>query len=51
MYNAKKSEKENHDRSERLASSVLDHLDAHSELDECPICNSPAEYVELKEDR
>ena len=48
LYNAKKAEKENHDRSERLASSVLDHLDAHSELDECPICNSPAEYAELK---
>jgi len=26
----------------------LDHLDAHGELDECPICKSPAEHAALK---
>ena len=48
LYNEKNAEKEALDLSEKLSASVLDHLDAHSELDECPICNSPAEHAALK---
>jgi len=47
-YNEMLAEKEALDLSEKLSTSVMDHLDAHSELDECPICNSPAEHAALK---
>ena len=47
-YNEMLAEKEALDLSEKLSTSVMEHLDAHSELDECPICNSPAEHAALK---
>ena len=47
-YNEILAEKKALDLSEKLSTSVMEHLDAHSELDECPICNSPAEHATLK---
>ena len=47
-YNEMLAEKEALDLSEKLSTSVMEHLDAHSELEECPICNSPAEHAALK---
>jgi len=48
LYKEKKDEKESLDLSEKLSTSVMDHLEAHSDLEECPICNSPAEYATLR---
>ena len=47
-FNEKKVEKEALDLSESLSTSVIDHLEAHSELDECPICKNPAEHAALR---
>ena len=47
-YNEILAEKEALDLSEKLSTSVMEHVDAHSELDECPVCNSPAEHAALK---
>jgi hypothetical protein len=48
LFNEKKAEKEALDLSESLSTSVIDHLEAHSELDECPICKNPAEHAALQ---
>jgi DNA repair exonuclease SbcCD ATPase subunit len=48
LFDAKKAKKEALDLSEKLSTSVLTHLDNHSELKECPICKSPAEHAALK---
>ena len=48
LYNEKIAEKEALDLSEKLSASVLDHLQAHSELDVCPICTSPVEHASLR---
>ena len=48
-FHNKKAEQKALDLSERLSTSIIEHLDSSSEdLDECPICKSPAEHAKMK---